>query len=335
MADPSRDRDLPIRRIAAAPRGSAVVCAALLLASCALFSTRPAAAEPVALTFDDLPVMSIVEDADYERITMTRLIAGLRRHKAPAIGFVIGGDVVDSPRGGGYAMMDQWLRAGFPIGNHTWSHPSLNKIGAEAYIADTAKNDRLLRKLLHKSGRTPHWFRHPYLETGATLADKDRFEVWLKAHGYRVAPVTMENSDWMFSPVYDDALRRGDTAKANAVRSAYLDYTRNVVGWYRKAGLDLLGRRPAFVFLLHACRLNADVIDDLDAILTSQNLQPVTLEAAMRDPAYKLSDAWADPDGDEWLTRWAHVLKKNLPWDDFPNPPADIAAESERLDPSD
>jgi hypothetical protein len=52
----------------------------------------------------------------------------------------------------------------------------------------------------------------------------------------------------------------------------------------------------------------------------------------MADPAYRISDDFADPDGDEWLTRWSTTLDKELPWDDFPQPPADIAAGNDRLD---
>ena len=300
-------------------------------AASASAASRP---EPVALTFDDLPVLSLYEDKTYQDVTMRRLVDGLHKRRWPAIGFAIGDDVEMGPDHAGEKRLEQWRRAGFAVGNHTWSHPSLNKTPVATYIADTAKNDALLRRLLRPHGQRPQWFRHPYLDTGATLEDKHQFEAWLKGQGYRVAPVTMENSDWLFSPVYDEALRKGDTAKAEAVRKAYVAYTARAVVWYRKAGVDLLGRRPSFVFLLHACRLNADSLGDLARILKDNDLKPVSLESAMRDPVYQRSDDWADQDGDEWLTRWAHLAHKSLDWDGFPDPPADIAAESDKLDPS-
>lgn len=317
---PMRRFRLPFRSLLAG------VLAGLCLGSAA------ARAEPVALTFDDLPVMSLNEDPAYEDATVRQLVAGLRRLRFPAIGFAIGEDVEAGPDHAGEKRLAVWTQAGFPVGNHTWSHPSLNTTPVEAYIADAARDDALLRRL--PGVRQPKWFRHPYLETGSTLAAKHRFEAWLKTHGYRVAPVTMENSDWLFSPVYDEAMRTGDTAKAARVRRAYLAYTAQAVAWYRQAGVDLLGRRPAFVFLLHACRLNADSLDDLARILRKNDLRPVSLETAMRDRAYRRSDDWADPDGDAWLTRWAHLAHRRLDWDRFPDPPADIAAESDRLDPS-
>lgn len=293
-----------------------------------------AQAEPVALTFDDLPTMALDNSATYARTTNQRLLAGLVRHRIPATGFVIGQQLDGPGHATGERILKQWLRAGFQLGNHTWSHESLNKTPVASYIADVKRDDDLLRPLLRADGQTPRWFRHPYLDTGATLEAKQDFEHWLQQAGYRVAPVTMENSDYLFSPPYDDALRRRDAKAAARIRSAYLEYTGKAVAWYRSAGLELLGRRPAFVFLLHDTRLNADTLDGLVDLLKANHLQTVSLDQAMTDPAYLQADDYVDLDGDEWLNRWAHILGRDLPWDDFPEPPADIVAASERLDPS-
>ncbi|WP_372783290.1 polysaccharide deacetylase family protein [Phenylobacterium sp.] len=299
-----------------------------------LVGAGPAVAEGVALTFDDLPTMALTGDAPYAEATTKALLAGLRRHHLPATGFVI----ADKLEGdGGVAqtrLARQWLAAGMDLGNHTYSHVSLNKVPVQAYIAEVSRADGVLRPLVAAQGRPLRWFRHPYLETGLTFEARRTFETWLAAHGYRVAPVTMENSDWMFALPYDDAILRHDKAGAAHVQRAYLDYTERVVVWYREAGLQLLGRRPDFVFLLHATRLNADSLDQLAAILRRQDLHAMSLDRAMRDPAYKIADDYAGPDGDEWLSRWSRTLRKDLPWKSFPEPPADIAAENDRLDPS-
>src|SRR5581483_10009767 len=102
-------------------------------------------------------------------------------------------------------------------------------------------------------------------------------------------------------------------AAARRVQAIYLDYTARVVAWYRQAALQLLGRRPALVFLLHASRLNADSLDQLVAILRANRLRAVSLDQAMEDPAYSIPDPYAGPDGNEWLTRWAMTLHKDLP----------------------
>jgi peptidoglycan/xylan/chitin deacetylase (PgdA/CDA1 family) len=298
----------------------------------ALCFTGAARAEGVALTFDDLPTMALTGDPTYAETTTTRLLAGLRRHHIPAIGFAIGERMVGDGGAAHGALVKSWLIAGMQIGNHTYAHVSLNKTPVADYIAGVSRTDQILRPTAAAQGRSLRWFRHPFLETGLTLETRRTFEAWLTAHGYRVAPVTMENSDHVFALPYDDALQRHDAAEAARIKKAYLDYTDAMVAWYRSAAFGLLGRRPDFVFLLHATRLNADSLDDLSSILRRHGLHTVSLDRAMRDPAYRIADAYAGPDGDEWLSRWSRTLKKQLPWESFREPPADIVAASDRLD---
>ncbi|WP_240698934.1 hypothetical protein [Sphingomonas sp. AAP5] len=118
------------------------------------------------------------------------------------------------------------------LGNHTYSHLSLNKTPVDAYIADVALDETETAPLLASSGRRERWFRYPFLETGPTKETRARFEAWLGAHYYRVAPVTMENSDWQFSGPYDDAMARGVARQALRIQQQYLGFTRQIVAWY-------------------------------------------------------------------------------------------------------
>jgi len=298
------------------------------------FLAAPAWAGQVAMTFDDLPVYGRFRPiADAEAVTAD-LLAGIARNHWPATGFVneIQLDAGDRPRR--VALLRRWLDAGLDLGNHSYSHASFTHTPVETYIADVARGERVTRALLAERGRSERWYRHPYLETGPTLAARRRFEAWLSLHGYRVAPVSMENSDWQFADPYDDALAHGDRRRAAYIRQAYLDFTARIVPWYRRAAIGLLGREPAFVFLLHASRLNADSIDAIAAILKAQRLRPVSLDQAMRDRAYRIPDSYAGPDGDEWLTRWSMTMKRSLPWSSLPRVPAEIAAWDAKADPA-
>ena len=308
--------------------------AAALLTAAVLAFAGHAQAEGVALTFDDLPQLSLTNATDYGRVTNRRLLGGLRRHRLRATGFVVASKLEGPDRAARTAQLEAWLRAGQRLGNHTYDHESLNSSPLDDYIASVQKDDEVLRPLLARHHQTPAWFRHPYLETGTTVETKRAFEAWLHAHGYRVAPVTLENSDWMFALPYDDALQRGDKAEARRIRQAYVDYTAQAVAWYRLAARELLGRRPALVFLLHGSRINADSIDDLYLILRANGLKTISLDKAMRDRAYAIRDDRPDDAGDEWLSRWSELLGKPLPWDSFPTPPRDIQAADQRLDTS-
>ena len=305
----------------------------ILLALAAWGLVSGARAEDVALTFDDLPALSLNGDTPYWTETTKKLLRGLRHRHIPAIAFVNEGKL-EKDRPERVALLRRWLDAGMDLGNHTYSHLSLNKTPVDAYIADVERGETVTRWLLKARGRTPRWFRHPYLETGETLEKRRKFEGWLAAHGYRVAPVTMENADWMFAYPYDEAVGRKDKAGAAHIRAEYLAYTDAMTAWYRQAAFELLGRRPSFVFLLHASRLNADCIGDVAAILKKHDLTPVSLDQAMTDPAYAIPDTYAGPNGDEWVTRWSETLHKPLPWGAFTEPPADIQAAEKRLDTS-
>jgi peptidoglycan/xylan/chitin deacetylase (PgdA/CDA1 family) len=291
-----------------------------------------ARAENVALTFDDLPQLALTDDVAYAKALTDGLLAGLRRRHLPAIGFVVGSKLEGDDHDARVALLEAWLKAGQPLGNHTYDHGSLNRTPLADYIADAQRDDDILRPLMARHHAAPAWFRHPYLETGATLEAKRGFDSWLKAHGYRAAPVTLENADWMFAYPYDEAVMKGDAASARRIRQEYLDYTAKCVVWYRAAALGLLGRRPALVFLLHGSRLNADSIGGLADILRRNGLKAVSLKRVMGDRAYAIPDDRPDKEGEEWLSRWAQWLHKPLPWNVFPDPPPDIVAAEKRLD---
>ena len=74
-----------------------------------------------------------------------KLLAGLRANHIHAIGFVNESQLEDDPAGR-TALLARWLDAGMDLGNHTFSHPSLNTLPVDDYIADAAKGDAVTRQ---------------------------------------------------------------------------------------------------------------------------------------------------------------------------------------------
>lgn len=305
---------------------------ATCLAALLFLANAPAHSGTVALTFDDLPVFGSFTSAVDGTLVTARLLSELERHHWKVTGFVneIQLDAPDRPQR--VALLQRWLDAGMELGNHTYSHLSLNTTVADTYVADIARDEAETGRLLAVRGRRERWFRYPYLETGATRASRDQVMAWLAKHGYRIAPVTMENSDWQFSAPYDDAVARGDVREADHIRQQYLTFTRAIVAWYVIAGRTLFGRQPSFVFLLHASRLNAASIDALADILRDAKLRVVPLDVAMRDPAYRTVDGYVGSDGNEWLERWALTLNRDLPFESIPKVPSAIVQRDARLE---
>jgi peptidoglycan/xylan/chitin deacetylase (PgdA/CDA1 family) len=304
--------------------------AALFLITCG--SMTQAKGGEIALTFDDLPALTLMGDQAYVNDLNARLLRGLKNHHLPATGFVIEGNLDGLDRIQQIAILRSWLEAGMDLGNHSFSHESPNSIGADAYIEDIARGEPVTKALLSEYGKTMTWYRFPYLETGKTTSEKEKIVHWLVAHHYRIAPVTMNADDWEFAEPYDDALSHGDAARVAHIRQQYLQYTGQMIDWYQKAAHAVFGRGISYVMLLHTTRLNADCIDDLAALLGRHHLRGVSLEQAMKDPVYRIRDRYVGSDGIDWLERWSIALRKPLPWDSFADPPADIVADYNRVD---
>lgn len=73
------------------------------------------------------------------------------------------------------------------------------------------------------------WFRHPYLFTGETQDKHDAIAAGLAQRGYLIAPVTLDNNDWMFADVYRKAEQIGDAALMQRIGAAYVAHMATVL----------------------------------------------------------------------------------------------------------
>jgi peptidoglycan/xylan/chitin deacetylase (PgdA/CDA1 family) len=263
----------------------------------------------LAYTFDDLPATRFTSLDDARSIT-TRLLAHIRTLGLPAIGFVNERKLHDPPgeEEERAALLEAWLDAGLELGNHTYSHLRLYEATLAAFQADVLRGERVTRRLMAAHGRQPRYFRHPTLNTGRDLATKRAVERFLAQHGYAVAPVTIDNHEYLYALAYDRARARGDAAMMDRVGRDYLRYMALVFDHYEALSRALLGREPPQVLLLHANALNADWLDALAAMIAGRGYRAITLDEALADPAYALPDEYIGPRGPSWLERWARTL---------------------------
>jgi peptidoglycan-N-acetylglucosamine deacetylase len=290
-----------------------VLLAAAVLASAlsARAAGQAGAAErrQVAVTFDDLPgTYGGLEDM--RRVT-SRLLESVKRHGAPAVGFVnerklLARGETDARTG----LLRAWLEAGLELGNHTFSHINLQRAPLEEYKEDVVRGETVTRALLAERGMKLRYFRHPFLFTGTTPEYKRGLAEFLAGRGYTVAPVTVDNNDYIFAKVYHDAKKRGDAATAKRVADAYVPYLESVFEHFEKLSAETFGREVRQTLLLHANEINADRFDELAAMLKRRGYSFVTLEEALKDPAYAEPDALAKT-GLSWLHRWRNA--KGLP----------------------
>jgi peptidoglycan/xylan/chitin deacetylase (PgdA/CDA1 family) len=263
----------------------------------------PDAERLIAITVDDLPVNGADDGLPALQSMNERLLDALVRHDVPAVGFVNEARLYrPGETDGRIALMKAWLDRGFELGNHSYSHPSLNRIGRAAFEEEVVRGETITRLLLE--ARKIRYFRHPFLEAGATAEDKAGFEDFLARRGYRIAPVTVDAWDWYFSYRYAIAKRRGDPALMERVVAAYLDHLVTAIDYSEAFSHRLFGRNIRHVLLMHENVLAADHFDRVAALFTQRGYRFVALEEALADPAYAREDRYVGG-GVNWLVRWA------------------------------
>ena len=279
-------------------------------------------AKTMAITFDDLPKSSGMDDLESVRRTTDAILAVLKAHKAPAVAFVNEGKLYAGPAmvAERAALLQSWVSAGVPLGNHTYSHFDLNDVPLEKYQDDIVRGERTSTRLM-RGAPGPRWFRHPYTHTGPTREIKEALEKFLAGRGYRIAPFTIENSDWVFSAAYAKATRGGDDALAGKIRGAYLEHTDTMLDWYESLASDTFKRDIPQILLIHANDLHADALDALLSRIQKRGYRWTTLEAAMKDAAYATADTFVGTSGPSWLHRWRVSVRLPSRLQDEPDPP--------------
>jgi beta-lactamase regulating signal transducer with metallopeptidase domain/peptidoglycan/xylan/chitin deacetylase (PgdA/CDA1 family) len=269
-------------------------------------SPRPTQRE-VAVTLYSLPYMRNSED-DLPLVenTTRKLLKTITSNNIPAVGFVSESGLYKRGQAGARTSpLKMWLDAGLELGTQTFSHRWLYNTPLEVYETDVIRGETITRPLMKERGQPLRYFLYPFLNTGPNLETKAAFEKFLAERGYTFAPVTIDNMDWLFAQVYDEALRRGDAETLKRTGEEYVPYMEKMFEFYEKLSLDVVGYEVPQVLMLTASRLNADYMEDLVQMLKRRGYSFISLEQALKDKAYKQADRYTGPVGISWLQRWA------------------------------
>lgn len=173
----------------------------------------------------------------------------------------------------------------------------------QKYEEDIINGEPLVKKLMEDAGKHMKYYRHPFLYTGKTVEQKDSLDKFLKERGYIIAPVTLDNSDWMFAACYLRAVKDNNTTLQDSIVSSYVNYMEMMTDFFEGISQDFLGRQIPQVLLVHANMLNADHFDKIINMFRSKGYEFISLDEAMTDAAYSMPDGqmkW----GRSWLHRW-------------------------------
>lgn len=288
-------------------------------------------AKNIAITIDDLPVVSTRTDIKNRQEITKKLLKHITDAKVPVIGFVNENKLfTDGKRDEAQVgLLRMWLDAGLELGNHTYSHKSLNNLKLIDYQNEILKGETITRELLVARNQKLQYFRHPFLQTGTSLEVKADLDTFLKEHGYTIAPITFDDADYIFSRAYDNAFDRGDKKLMKQVGNAYVPYMEKKLEYWERQSESLFGRDISQTLLIHANFINSDYLDDLLRMFRRHGYKFVDLETALKDTAYLLPDKYTGPAGISWLHRWARDRGRQYIVPNEPKVPAFVMKASD------
>lgn len=170
-----------------------------------------ARAQTVAFTFDDGPNLEETPRLS-PRARNQAMLDALAKHGVKATLFVTVNNGANQPAG--LELARAWGLAGHAVGNHSMSHPDLNKatVSLAQYQQEVLATDRVISTLPGYQ----RWFRFPYLREGNTLEKRDGMRLFLKQQNYRNAYVSLDTSDWRLNDKLIEVLEKGRQSRPHA-----------------------------------------------------------------------------------------------------------------------
>ena len=269
-----------------------------------LFAAGMLQAQEVALTFDDLPRTGELP-ANITRLEIVHeILKSLQDAHAPKVyGFVNAGKVAAVPSD--VEVLKGWRAAGFPLGNHGYSHLNLAETSLRRYTRDITADEALLESLVPYESDW-HWFRYPYLEEGETLRKKRAVAGFLKENHYRVAEVTLDFEDFLWNAPYARCVARHKNEAIEGLKASYLKAAEERIALGQQMSQMLYGRDIKYIMLLHVGSFEVVMVPELLRLLQQKHFKLITLEEAADDPAYKTDPEWLTRHGGDFLTLTMH-----------------------------
>jgi len=301
----------------------------LLALSCVLLAAF-ARAEPVAITFDDLPLNGPLAPGMTRAGIVKDVLAVLREHRIPEVyGFINAGKLEGDVDGA--EALRLWVAGGQRVGNHTYLHTDLTRTTLEPFQQDIRQNEPALALL--EPTDAWRWFRYPFLHEGDTLDKRRAIRAYLQGRSYRIAQVTLDYEDYLWNGAYARCAAKGDSKAIEQLRSSYLSVAAQYLDADREMAKTVFGREINHVLLLHLGAFSSTILPDLFDLLRQKGFTFVTLDEAQRDAIYTSDPDAPSPRGGTLLEQWLDARK--LPYPQvMKKPREELAAICQSSEPS-
>lgn len=256
----------------------------------------------VAITIDDVPNVRLFEASGKS----SGLLKRLDSLNLPIAIFVNEARLEDNPAlEQNKALLQSWVsRKYITVGNHSYSHPNYAEVGFQAFSDEVLKGEKLSRPMAKKAGKKLEYFRFPFNAMGKDSLEHIRMQQFLTRHGYKSTPFTVESEDWIYTQLYEKALREGRPDDARVIGNRYVALSLRRFDYFDSLATAVTGQPVKQIYLCHDNRLNADFLPVLIQKLKRKSYRFISLTEAMSDPAYALPVFYYGNAGFSWVYRW-------------------------------
>lgn len=268
-----------------------------------LFVCFSISAQKIAITIDDAPFGYSTGFSDEAKVTAFEdILQALEKHKVKATFFVTSSNLNETTS----VNLAKAVAKGHQVANSTHNKVDLNTVSAAAYIAEIRKCEALAGAWINSK-----YFRFPKLHRGDTEAKRDSVQNFLTQNGYIIAPVTIDNNEWVYNRGFSLAIKVGDDKVGDRIGKEYLLHMKEVTERYHKLSLPMAETEIPQILQIHANPINAKLLSKLLDRYKKQNWEFVSLDEAMTDPFYEIEDDYVGPYGFSQLDRIKRSTAKN------------------------
>jgi peptidoglycan/xylan/chitin deacetylase (PgdA/CDA1 family) len=264
---------------------------------CLLFGSGQITARELAVTIDDLPLVHQGKHPKEKEIKIfNKILELLAKYNIKATGFVVGVKLREPYH---HKLLDRFVSAGHTIGNHSYNHPDLNHTPVDKYIENIQRCHRLISKWING----PKYFRFPLLHRGDSLEKRDAVHAFLIKNGYTIAPVTIDNDDYLYDVMIEKAEQRGDANGIKKAGAQYLAHIKKQTLHFENLAQRKLGRKVKHILLIHLNYVSYLYLDQLLNWYKTEGWTFITLEQALQDKMHQRINTYTGKKGLSWLER--------------------------------
>jgi len=250
------------------------------------FQIIPAFSMELAITVDDLPANGDLYSDDTRLDIIKKMLAAFKKHHITRVYGLINGNKLDKISDG-LSILQEWVKEGQLLGNHTYQHLDLAKTSSDEYIKDISNNEILLSQLM--IDKNYRYFRYPFLSEGNTQEKRDSVRHFLFNNGYKIVPVTIDFFEYEWNDPYVRCLNKHDKNSIEWLKKTYIEQANNALIISHSLSMMLFNRDIKNVLLIHMNSFTAEMLDELLTAYEKQNIKFIFLSETLSDDVYKIN----------------------------------------------